>query len=107
MALCLGKPTIFYCKENGRASFFRNVHPLSRLVDFKNGVAGGVIVCEQVPEVISILERIFTNKMEYRIGKKEQDRSYYLLKENLTGSVVRIQTDNQLLSSVFWNSYNR
>ena len=107
MALCLGKPTIFYCKENGRASFFRNVHPLSRLVDFKSGVAGGVIVCENEQEVISIIKRYFTNSMEYMIDKKEKDRNYYLLKESLTGSVIRIQTDNKLLSSVFWNNYNK
>lgn len=105
MALCLGKPTIFYCKENGRASFFRNVHPLSRLVNFENGVAGGVIVCEQEQEVITIIKRILTNEMVYRIEKKEQNRNYYLLKEDMTGSVVRLQTDNELLSSVFWNSY--
>lgn len=106
MALCLGKPTIFYCKENGRATFFRNVHPLSRLVNFETGVAGGVIVCETEQEVISIVKRIFTNQMEYKIEKKETGRNYYLLKEATTGSVVRIQTDNKLLSSVFWNSYN-
>ena len=105
MALCLGKPTIFYCKENGRASFFRNVHPLSRLVNFENGVAGGVIVCEQEQEVITIIKRILTNEMVYRIEKKEQNRNYYLLKEDMTGSVIRLQTDNKLLSSVFWNSY--
>ena len=55
MALCLGKPTIFYCKEGGRASFFRNVHPLSRLVNFETGVADGVIVCETEQEVIKII----------------------------------------------------
>lgn len=108
MALCLGKPTIFYCKgSEGRASFFRNVHPLSRLVNFETGVAVGVIVCQTEQEVISIVKRIFTNEMEYRIEKKEKGRSYYLLKEAMTGSVIRIQTDNQLLGSVFWNSYNR
>lgn len=113
MALCLGKPTIFYCKKSnckeskGRATFFKNVHPLSRLVNFETGVAGGVIVCESEREVISIVKRIFTNEMEYKIERKEKGRNYYLLIEATTGSVVRIQTDNELLSSVFWNSYNR
>ena len=111
MALCLGKPTIFYCKEGGRASFFRNVHPLSRLVNFETGVADGVIVCETEQEVIKIIERIFTNAMEYRIDRKKdedgKDRDYYLLREVTTGSVIRIQTDSKLLSSVFWNSYNK
>ncbi|HIQ63672.1 MAG: hypothetical protein UFE80_03470 [Christensenellales bacterium] len=107
MALCLGKPTIFYCKEkNGRAAFFRHVHPLSRLVDFRTGVAGGVMVCENEREVIRLVKRILTNQMEYVIDRKYPDRAYYLLKERTTDSIVRIQTDNRLLSSVFWNSYH-
>lgn len=111
MALCLGKPTIFYCKENGRAAFFKNVHPLSRLVNFESGVAGGVIVCGTEQEVINIVHRVFTNTMEYRIDRKKDDngeyRDYYLLKEASTDSVVRIQTDSKLLSTIFWNSYNK
>ena len=111
MALCLGKPTIFYCKEGDRAAFFRNVHPLGRLVNFETGVADGVIVCETEQEVVSIIKRIFTNTMEYRIDRKKEedkkDRDYYLLREATTESVVRIQTDSKLLSSVFWNSYNK
>ena len=107
MALCLGKPTIFFCRGNEtRASFFRNVHPLSRLVNFETGVASGVIVCESEEEVIKIVKRIFTNEMSYNIEKKDENREYYLLKEASTGSVIRLQTDNKLLSSVFWNNYN-
>lgn len=107
MALCLGKPTIFFCNKNvSRAAFFRNVHPLSRLVNFETGVAGGVIVCEKKEEVILIVKRIFTNTMKYIIEKKDGERNYYLLKEALTGSVIRLQTDNKLLSSVFWNNYH-
>ena len=49
--------------------------------------------------------------MEYRIDRKKdedgKDRDYYLLREVTTGSVIRIQTDSKLLSSVFWNSYNK
>ena len=106
MALCMGKPTIFFCSnEQTKANFFRNVHPLSRLVNFANGVAGGVIVCISEEEVIQIVERIIKNSMVYRIKKKEKEREYYLLEEDITKSVVRIQTDNVLLSSAFWNNY--
>lgn len=80
-------------------------------MNFETGVADGVIVCETEHEVVNIIKRIFTNTMEYRIDRKkgddEKDRDYYLLREATTGSVVRIQTDSKLLSSVFWNSYNK
>ncbi len=108
MALCLGKPTIFFCpNDNNRGHFFRDVHPLSRLVDFSNGVAGGAIVCQNEAEVISIVKRLVTNTMSYSICKKEKGRNYYLLKENLTDSIVRVQTDDTLLNSVFWNNYTK
>ena len=108
MALCLGKPTIFYCSnEESKANYYKNVHPLSRLVNFQNGVAGGVIVCVSEEEVINIVYRLITNTMKYRIKRKDGNSDYYLLEEVLTGSIIRVQTDNALLTSVFWNSYHR
>ena len=44
MALSLGKPVIFLCDEDQRKRFYRDVHPLSRLINFKTGVAGGAMV---------------------------------------------------------------
>ena len=106
MALCLGKPTIFYCSgRESKARFFKDIHPLSRLVNFTNGVAGGAIVCINEQEVISIVYRLITNSMEYQIKKKTGTDRYYMLEEKLTGSTVRIQTHNDLLSSAFWNNY--
>ena len=108
MALCLGKPTIFFCSnEEKRADFFSYIHPLSRLVNFKNGFAGGVIVCISENEVIEIIHRIITNNMSYSIVRKTPDSEcgYYLLKESLTQSVVRVQTNDELLASAFWNNY--
>ena len=64
------------------------------------------MVCENEREVIRLVKRILTNQMEYVIDRKYPDRAYYLLKERTTDSIVRIQTDSRLLSSVFWNSYH-
>lgn len=106
MALSMGKPTIFYCKEkDGKAKFYKDVHPLSRLVNFQTGVAGGVIVCQSTNEVEDILKRLIKNEMEYTLVQKENNNGFYLLKEKLTGSVVRVQTNNKLLTSAFWNNY--
>lgn len=106
MALSMGKPTIFYCPDEGkRAKFFRDVHPLSRLVNFQTGVASGVVVCATDAEVAEILERIVENKMCYKLMQKQNLPGFYLLQECLTKSVVRVQTNNQLLSTAFWNHY--
>jgi hypothetical protein len=105
MALSLGKPVIFYCDEESKRRFFSEVHPLSRLIDFKTGVAVGVMATSSVDDVAVLLGRIFDNKMEYELV---QPRPGYLrLRERLTGSTVRLQTDDQLLRETFWNRYNR
>lgn len=107
MSLCMGKPTIFFCtEEGGKAEFFRNIHPLSRLIDFNTGVACGVIVCEKQAEVVETIERLLENKMEYQLEQKEKNSGYYLLKDRYTQSVVRVQTKDELLTSIFWNNYN-
>ncbi len=104
MALSLGKPVIFLCDEKTRQDFYRDIHPLSRLIDFKSGVAVGALVTSSTKDVVELLCRIFRNKMEYKL---ERDESGYLrLRECLTDSVVRLQTNNKLLSETFWNYYN-
>ncbi len=103
MALSLGKPVIFHCDEEERQRFYREVHPLSRLIDFQTGVAVGVMVTDQPEMVSELLHRIFTNDMQYTI---EQPRPGYLcLLENLTQCTVRLQTNDELLRETFWNNY--
>jgi hypothetical protein len=114
MALSLGKPVIFYCdpeKKADKAKFFRDVHPLTRLIDFKTGVAVGAIVTKSEAEVPELLKRIFENKMEYVLKKgptdSNDDPGPLRLKEVLTGSIVRVQTGNEMLAETFWNHYHR
>ena len=103
MALSLGKPVIFYCDRSQRKRFYRDVHPLSRLIDFETGVAVGAMVTDSLDEVSELLYRIFENKMEYELEQPKKD--YLRLKEKLTGSVVRLQTNDLMLSETFWNYY--
>jgi hypothetical protein len=105
MALSLGKPVIFLCDEEGRKRFFREVHPLSRLIDFKSGVAVGVMATSSVDDVAILLSRVFENAMEYDLEHKK--RGYFRLKERLTGSTVRLQTNDALLRETFSNCYHR
>lgn len=104
MALTLGKPVIFYCDQEQRRRFYRDVHPLSRLIEFETGVAMGAMVTDNVQDVSELIARIFENRMEYFL---EQSKPGFLrLKERLTDSVVRIQTNDQLLTETFWNHYH-
>lgn len=102
MALSLGRPVIFYCEQ--RAPFYREIHPLTRLIEFQTGVAVGAMIADNLDQVVELLSRIFENRMVYRL-ERSKSGSLRLL-EDLTGSVVRLQTSNKLLSETFWNHYH-
>jgi hypothetical protein len=104
MALSQGKPVIFFCGEEQRERFYRDIHPLSRLIDFRTGVAVGAIVTSEIDQVSELVARVLANRMEYEV---EQPRVGYLrLRERLTGSAVRLQTNDPLLRETFWNYYH-
>lgn len=105
MALSLGKPVIFYCNKEQKRNFFRDVHPLSRLIEFGTGIAVGAMVTDTEDQVVELLYRLFENKMEYNLDSS--NLNYLRLKESLTGSVVRLQTRNRLLAETFWNHYHK
>jgi hypothetical protein len=106
MALSLGKPVIFFCDHGKKTNFYRDVHPLARLIDFRSGVAVGAIVSDDVDQVSEILHRIFHNRMQYRIERHPTRIDFLKLVEQLTGSVVRLQTDDELITKTFWNNYH-
>jgi hypothetical protein len=111
MALSLGKPVIILCTPDPRGSeiyqFYRDRHPLTRLIQFATGIVNGAIITQDVEQVITILERIFSNKMEYDLALKPGTRAYYLLRERLTQSTVRVITEDRLLTETFWNNYHQ
>ena len=104
MALSLGKPVVFYCDQEQKQRFFRDIHPLSRLIEFKTGIAVGAIATDSIKDVCTLLYRIFENKMEYELDQPKPN--YLRLKEKLTGSIVRLQTNDQMLAETFWNHYH-
>jgi hypothetical protein len=73
MALSLGKPVIFYCDQEQRRRFYRDVHPLSRLIEFETGVAVGAMVTDNLQDVSELIYRTFENLMVYYL---EQARRY-------------------------------
>jgi len=104
MALSLGKPVIFYCDEAQRSRFYRDVHPLSRLIEFETGIAVGAMVTDRIQDVSELICRLFENRMIYEMDQPKP--GYLRLKEKLTGSVVRLQTNDPLLTETFWNHYH-
>ena len=77
-----------------------------RLVEFDTGIVNGAIVTKSVSDVPLLLERIFSNRMEYDLTMKGGTDSYYLLKERTTQSTVRVVTDDKMLAETFWNNYH-
>ena len=105
MALSLGRPVIFYCDTGGRGSFFRDVHPLARLINFETGVAVGAMITEKLDDVVELLSRIFENRMVYELERAPSGS--LRLREQITRSVVRLQTADKLLTETFWNHYHQ
>ncbi len=105
MALSSGKPVIFFSTDPNKANFYKHIHPLTKLIDFTTGVANGAIITFSIEQLVEIIKRIFSNQMEYALDQTKP--GYFRLKEKLTDSVVRIQTNDELLYKSFWNYFNR
>ncbi len=103
MALSLGKPVIFYCSKQDKADFYKKVHPLSRLINFETGVAVGAFVVDNVSDIVLLLQRIYENAMQYEL--RQPKAGYVELHEAKTDSIVRLQTNDRMLSEAFWNYY--
>ena len=104
MALSLGKPVIIHTSKDERQRFFRDIHPLSRLIQFNSGVAIGAMVATSPTEVAELLKCIFSSRLEYELSQPREQ--YLVLKEKITESVVRLQTSDDLLRETFWNHYH-
>lgn len=104
MALSQGKPVIIYCDDANREQFYREVHPLTRLIDFNTGVPVGAMVTSSRETVKKLLNRILRNEMEYELDQTKP--GFLVLREALTGSVVRLQTSDEMLHETFWNYYH-
>lgn len=110
MALTQGKPVIVLCPDDQRGhalyTFYRDAHPLMRLVHFETGVVHGAMITNKVDIAVELIRRVLSGGMEYDLELKPGTTGYYLLKERLTGSTVRIVTDDRLLTETFWNNWH-
>lgn len=103
MALSLGKPVIIYSSEEYRSRFFRDIHPLARLINIATGVANGAMVATTESQVVELLRRILCNDLRYTLNQKHPQ--FLILRESLTKSIVRLQTSDVVLHDTFWRYY--
>ena len=54
-----------------RALFYKETHPLRRLIDFKTRVAVGAMTTSSVDVVSDLVVRIFENRLEYELRQKD------------------------------------
>ncbi len=104
MALALGKPVIFLCDTEQYARIKEDGHRLSHMLDAESGTAVGAIFTDSLSDVSELLYRIFENRMEYEL--EHPMKGYLRLKETVTGSVVRLQTNDPLLTETIFNHYH-
>lgn len=110
MALSQGKPVIVLCPDDRRGrelyAFYRDAHPLMRLIESETGIVRGAMVTHKAEDVVTLLDRIFSNKMEYDLARKPGTEAYYLLKERLTQTSITVISDDELLNETFWNNWH-
>lgn len=99
-ALTQGKPVIIYCpptpEGRQRMLFFRDIHPLSRLLDMRTGVAAGAVITDGLDNVRELLYRMITNRMQYDIDRRPDGS--LRLRDRLTQSAVRFSSSDQGLN---------
>jgi len=75
------------------------------MIQMETGIPVGAMITNDPMVAAKLLERIFTNSMEYDLVQTTD--GYLRLKERLTQSVVRLQTSDQMLRQSFLNYYHR
>jgi hypothetical protein len=105
--LAQGKPVIVYVPEGDakldkRADTFRLDHPLGLQIDHDTGVAHGILVARTPIRCAELLRSILLNTLDLRI---RHESGLYLLEEHTTGSILRVITDDALLTHTFWTYF--
>jgi hypothetical protein len=114
--LAQGKPVIVYVQAtpkivhvkgrdvdmDTRAKIFRADHPLGLQISVKTGVAHGIIVVRTKEECAKMLRKVLLHDLDFSI--KHEGGNFKLVEEE-TGSVLRVMTDDALLSHSFWTYF--
>ncbi|PKP47457.1 MAG: hypothetical protein CVT94_11340 [Bacteroidetes bacterium HGW-Bacteroidetes-11] len=89
-----------------RAKTLKETHPLGIQVCLNTGVANGVLVVRSIKDCTRLIEAIILNKMSFTIGKvSEPNEEYFTLVEEISQSIFRVKTGDEILTNSFWNFY--
>lgn len=101
--LAQGKPVIVYVREgtayDARADNYRADHPLGLQIALSTGVAHGIIVVRTAAQCARLLRRVLLGELPLEIRHEEGN---YQLVEHETQSVLRVVSDDPLLTHSFW-----
>ena len=105
--LAQGKPVIAYVREGAnfdrRAKMFRADHPLGLQIDVNTGVAHGVLVVRTPAQCAKMLRALMTHTLDLEV---RHEGGNYQLVEKETESVLRVVSDDPLLTHSFWTFFN-
>jgi hypothetical protein len=91
---------------DNRADTLRESHPLGIQVNLQTGVANGVLVVRSSEECASLVRRIVTKTWRFTLSEEGKgDTQYIVMREDISNSIFRVMTGDELLSNSFWNFY--
>jgi hypothetical protein len=116
--LAQGKPVIVYVQSeprfvtvpgrsepvdmNKRAKTFHADHPLGLQISSTTGVAHGVIVVRTVADCARMLRKVLLHDLSFQI---HHEGGNFKLEEQSTKSILRVVTDDPLLTHAFWTYF--
>ena len=93
---------------DNKARVLNESHPLALQTNLSTGVANGVLVVRDIETCAKVLRSVLEKKMQFIIERLPQENGGALvLREEITDSIFRVQTDYERLSNSFWNHYFR
>jgi hypothetical protein len=87
---------------DGRARTLRDSHPLGIQVNLETGVACGVLVTRTVAQCAQLIRNILTRRLKFKL---EENATHIMLREQISGCIFRVVTQNDMLTNTFWNFY--
>lgn len=85
-----------------RAAQFKVGHPLGLQINIRTGVAHGIIVVRSPEQCARMLRKVMLHERTFTI---RHEMGIFLLEETETGSVLRVVSDDPLLTHAFWTYF--
>lgn len=85
-----------------RAKTLRESHPLGVQVNLQTGVGNGVLVVRTVADCAQLIRNILMQELQLELEEKPQ---FVALREQISGCIFRVMTNDAMLTNTFWNFY--